>query len=79
MAGRILLLLIVVAGALQSGTPASYFDPYGFLFVLIGGVALVMISFPGAEIGRQGLSGQRLGRGRSDRLGAHRSGGQMLL
>ena len=52
MAGRILLLLTVVAGVLQSGTPASYFDPYGFLFVLIGGVALVMISFPGAEIGR---------------------------
>jgi flagellar motor component MotA len=50
--GRILILLILVIGALQSGTPASYFDPYGFLFVLVGGVALVMISFPGTEIGR---------------------------
>jgi flagellar motor component MotA len=49
---RILILLIVVVGILKSGTPASYFDPYGFFFVLVGGVALVMISFPGAEIGR---------------------------
>jgi hypothetical protein len=52
IAGRILLLLIVVIGALKSGTPASYFEPYGFFFVLVGGVALVMISFPGAEIWR---------------------------
>jgi flagellar motor component MotA len=52
IAGRILILLFVVIGALQSGTPASYIDPYGFLFVLVGGVALMMISFPGAEIGR---------------------------
>jgi flagellar motor component MotA len=48
--GRILFLLIVVVGVLKSGTPASYYDPYGFFFVLIGGVALMMISFPGAEI-----------------------------
>jgi flagellar motor component MotA len=52
IAGRILILLIVVLGALQSGTPASYIDPYGFLFILVGGVALLMISFPGAEIWR---------------------------
>jgi flagellar motor component MotA len=52
IAGRIFLLLIVAIGALKSGTPSSYFDPYGFLFVLVGGVALVMISFPGAEIWR---------------------------
>jgi flagellar motor component MotA len=52
IAGRILILLFVVIGALQSGTPASYIDPYGFLFVLVGGVALLMISFPGAEIWR---------------------------
>jgi flagellar motor component MotA len=45
------LLLFVVIGVLQSGTPASYLDRYGFLFILVGGVALVMISFPGAEIG----------------------------
>jgi flagellar motor component MotA len=50
VAGRIFLLLIVVIGALQSGPPAGYLDPYGFLFVLVGGVALMMISSPGAEI-----------------------------
>ncbi len=49
---RILILLIVVVGVLKSGTPASYFDPYGFLFVLVGGLALVMISFPSTEIVR---------------------------
>ncbi len=52
IAGKILLLLIVVIGAVQSGTPASYFDRHGFLFILVGGIALVVISFPGAEIGR---------------------------
>jgi hypothetical protein len=50
IAGRILFLLIVLIGALQSGRPTSLYDPYGFLFILIGGIALVMISFPGAEI-----------------------------
>ncbi len=50
--GRILILLIALIGAVKSGTPASYYDPYGFFFVLIGGVALMMISFPGAEIWR---------------------------
>jgi flagellar motor component MotA len=49
---RILILLIVVAGVLKSGPPANYFNPNGLLFVLVGGVALMMISFPGAEIGR---------------------------
>jgi hypothetical protein len=52
VAGRTLLLLIVIIGALQSGPPVSYFDPYGFIFVLVGGVALVMISFSVAEIWR---------------------------
>lgn len=52
IAGKILILLIVVIGALQSGTPASYINPYGFFFVLVGGVALMMISFPGVEIWR---------------------------
>ena len=52
IAGKILILLIVAIGVLQSGTPAGYIDPYGFLFVLVGGVALLMISFPGAEIWR---------------------------
>ena len=52
IAGRVLILLLVLAGAVRSGTPVSYYDPYGFFFVLIGGVALIMISFPGAEIWR---------------------------
>jgi len=50
IAGKILIVLILAMGALQSGTLASYIDPYGFIFVLVGGVALLMISFPGAEI-----------------------------
>jgi len=52
IAGKILLLSLVVMGALQSGTPASYIDTYGSFFVLAGGAALMMISFPGAEIWR---------------------------
>jgi flagellar motor component MotA len=39
-------------GVVQLGRPATFVDPSGFLFVLVGGMALVMISFPGAEIGR---------------------------
>jgi len=50
--GKILLLLIVLIGVLQSGIPASYFDTYRFFFVFVGGVALVLISFPGSEIRR---------------------------
>jgi hypothetical protein len=50
--GRILLLLVVAIGVLKSGTPASYVDPYGFFFILVGGMALMMISFPGNEIRR---------------------------
>jgi hypothetical protein len=52
IAGRIFFLLILAIGLLKAGTPASYFDGYGFFFVLIGGVALTIISFPGAEIWR---------------------------
>jgi flagellar motor component MotA len=47
---RIFILLIFAVGVLKSGTPSSYYDSYGFLFVLVGGVALLMISFPGGEI-----------------------------
>lgn len=50
IAARVLLVLIVIMGAVQSGTPANYVDAHGFFFVLIGGAALVMISFPGASI-----------------------------
>jgi flagellar motor component MotA len=52
IAGRILFLLIVAIGLLKAGTPTSYYDPRGFFFILIGGVALMMISFPGVEIWR---------------------------
>jgi len=45
-----LLIVIVAMGALQLGPPASYIEPSGFFFVLIGGMALLMISFPGAVI-----------------------------
>jgi len=48
----ILLLAIMALGVVQSGNPANLVDPAGFLFVLVGGIALVLISFPGAEIRR---------------------------
>jgi hypothetical protein len=51
-AGRILLLVFAVIGALKLGPPASYLDSYGIIFVLSGGIAMVLISFPGGEIGR---------------------------
>ena len=50
--GRILVLVLVAAATIMSGKSANFFDPSGLLFVLAGGVALVMISFPGAEIRR---------------------------
>jgi flagellar motor component MotA len=50
--GWILTLAIVALGVIQSGNPAHLVDSPGFLFVLLGGIALVMISFPGAEIRR---------------------------
>ncbi len=46
------MLAIVALGVVQSGKPANLIDPAGFLFVLAGGIALIMISFPGAEIRR---------------------------
>ena len=52
IAGRILILLIVAIGVLKSGTPASYTDAYGLLLILVGGAALLMVSFRGAEIWR---------------------------
>ena len=48
----ILILAIVVLGVVQSGKPADLVDPSALLFVLAGGIALVMISFPGVEIRR---------------------------
>jgi len=46
----ILILATVVLGVVQSGKPNNLIDPAGFFFVLVGGIALVMISFPGTEI-----------------------------
>src|SRR5512145_2910830 len=48
----ILLAAVIVLGVVQSGKPANLIDPAGFLFVLFGGIALVLISFPGVEIRR---------------------------
>lgn len=53
--GKILILAIIAAAVIRSyfmTTPADFVDPYGFIFILVGGVALAMISFPGAEIRR---------------------------
>jgi hypothetical protein len=50
--GTILVLAIIALGAIQLGKPANFVDPYGLLFILVGGVALVLISFPGVEIRR---------------------------
>jgi flagellar motor component MotA len=50
--GMVLILAFVALGVIQLGNPISFVDPYGFLFILVGGIALVFISFPGAEIGR---------------------------
>jgi flagellar motor component MotA len=46
----ILILAMVALGVVQSGKPTNLVEPSGFLFVLVGGIALLMISFPGNEI-----------------------------
>jgi len=46
----ILIVAIVALGVVQSGKPTNLIDPSGFLFVLVGGIALVMIGFPVPEI-----------------------------
>jgi len=48
----ILIAAAIALGVVQSGKPGNLIDPAGFLFVLVGGIALVLISFPGAEIRR---------------------------
>jgi len=48
----IFLLTIIAFGVVRSGKLANLMDPAGFLFVVVGGFALIMISFPGAEIRR---------------------------
>ena len=48
----ILVLAIIALGVAKSGEPANLLNPAGFLFVLVCGIALMLISFPGAEIRR---------------------------
>jgi hypothetical protein len=50
--GAILILAFAAVGTLQLGQPSKFVDATGLLFVLVAGVALVMISFPGNEIRR---------------------------
>jgi flagellar motor component MotA len=50
--GRIVFLALVALGVMQLGQPANFVDPSGCLFVLVSGITLVMVSFPGAEIRR---------------------------
>jgi TonB family protein len=50
--GGILILALMAVAAIKSGKLPDFLEPYGFIFVLVGGIALVMISFPGNEIRR---------------------------
>ncbi len=53
--GKIVVLMILAAAMIRAyfmTTSANFLDSYGLIFVLVGGVALVMIGFPGAEIRR---------------------------
>jgi flagellar motor component MotA len=48
----IMIAAIIALGVVQSGKPANLIAPDSFLFVLACGIALMLISFPGAEIRR---------------------------
>jgi TonB family protein len=50
--GGILVLALMAVAAIGSGKLADFIDLSGLLFVLVGGVALSLISFPGKEIWR---------------------------
>jgi TonB family protein len=50
--GGILVLALMAVAAIRSGQLPNFIDPYGLLFVFIGGVALPLISFPSNEIRR---------------------------
>ncbi len=55
MLGKIVILVIIAAAVIRSyfmTTKTDFFDPYVFAFVLVGGVALMLISFAGTGIGR---------------------------
>ena len=44
--------VLMALAAIKSGHLPDFVDPYGFIFVLAGGIALVMISFSGNEARR---------------------------
>lgn len=50
--GGIFILVLMALAAIKSGHLPDFVDPYGFIFVLVGGIALVMISFSGSEARR---------------------------
>jgi hypothetical protein len=50
--GGILILALMAGAAIKSQMAAYFIDPYGLLFILLGGVALMMISNSRAEIWR---------------------------
>jgi TonB family protein len=53
--GKIVILVLIAAAVIRSyfmNIQANFIFPYGFIFVLVGGLALVMISFTGAEFRR---------------------------
>ena len=48
--GRIASLALLAMAALLSPRAAAYLDPYGLLFVVVGGVAGALMTFSGGEI-----------------------------
>jgi hypothetical protein len=48
--GKMSILVLLAAAAILSGKSANFIDPYGLVFVLAGGVAMALISFPGSAI-----------------------------
>ena len=50
--GGILILVLMSLAVVKSGHLPDFVDPHGFIFVLVGGIALVMISFSGNEARR---------------------------
>lgn len=48
--GKILILVLLAVAALLSGRLRLYLDPYGLLFVIVGGAAGALMTFSGGEI-----------------------------
>lgn len=48
--GRILSLVLLAVAALLSGRSAAHLDPYGLLFIIVGGAAGALMTFTGGEI-----------------------------